>query len=72
MREVNQPTNYGGVQVKLQPMPDLEQRTYNRIHRLTNGGFTEPSMLNGLGIERNSQLAVVFLWASYFILHWDR
>ena len=55
-----------------QPMPDLEQRTFNRIHRLTNGGFTKPSMLNGLGIERNSKLSVVFLWASYFILNWNK
>jgi hypothetical protein len=55
-----------------QQMPDLEQRTFNRIHRLTNGGFTKPSMLNGLGIEHNSKLAVVFLWASYFILNWNK
>jgi hypothetical protein len=55
-----------------EPMPDLEQRTFMRIHRLTKGGFTRPSMLNGLGIEPNSRLAVIFLWASYFILYWDR
>lgn len=52
-------------------MPDLRQRTFIKIFRKT-GGFCDPGMLDGLNIEPESQQEVVFLWASHFILYWNR
>jgi Na+/pantothenate symporter len=59
------------MQGKVKLMPDLMQRTYIKIFKLT-GGFCDPSMLNGLNIEHNSRQETVFLWASHFILYWNR
>ncbi|MCI4437593.1 MAG: hypothetical protein JHC33_12370 [Ignisphaera sp.] len=48
----------------------LEMKVSKHIFNVT-GKHTNPSIMDGMGIEPDCREAFVWLWASVFIRHWD-